>query len=96
MIPSLLNIDPLLTAWLQEDIGRGDRTTEGLELKKTGSGYWIAKSEGVVAGLPVAQRVFQLLSSDISFDPTVEDGEWVKIGQVIAKLNGPLSTLLTV
>ena len=95
MIPSLLIIDPLLTTWLQEDMGRGDRTTDGLGLKKIGSGQWVAKAEGVMAGLPISQRVFQLLNPEVTFQPMVEEGEKVKEGQLVAKLNGPLNALLT-
>ncbi|MDJ0659329.1 MAG: carboxylating nicotinate-nucleotide diphosphorylase [Crocosphaera sp.] len=95
MIPSLLSIDPLLTAWLQEDIGRGDRTTDGLGLKGMGSGQWVAKVSGVMAALPIAKRVFQLLNPDVEFRAKVEDGERIKNGQVIAELNGPLNALLT-
>ncbi|EAZ92561.1 carboxylating nicotinate-nucleotide diphosphorylase [Crocosphaera chwakensis] len=95
MIPSKLIIDPLLIAWLQEDIGRGDRTTDGLNCQEMGSGQWIAKAEGIIAGLPIAQRVFELLNSQIQFIPVVKEGERVKTGQVIAKLNGPLNLLLT-
>ncbi|MDJ0599789.1 MAG: carboxylating nicotinate-nucleotide diphosphorylase [Crocosphaera sp.] len=95
MIPSLLIIDPLLTAWLQEDIGRGDRTTDGLRLGKMGSGQWVAKAEGVIAGLPIAGRVFQLLNTQVEFTAMVAEGETVKTGQVLATLNGPLNALLT-
>ena len=95
MIPSLLIIDPLLTAWLQEDIGRGDRTTDGLRLEKKGTGHWVAKAEGVIAGLPIAQRVFQLLNPNITFNPVIEEGERVSVGQVVANFNGPLNALLT-
>lgn len=95
MIPSSLIIDPLLKSWLQEDIGRGDHTTDGLGLKETGSGHWVAKAEGAIAGLPIAERVFQLLNPNIKFKPTVEEGQRVKVGQVVAQLNGPLNALLT-
>ncbi len=95
MIPSSLIIDPLVTAWLQEDIGRGDRTTDGLGLETTGTGHWVAKAEGVIAGLPIAQRVFQLLNTNITFNPVIEEGERVSVGEVVATLNGPLNALLT-
>lgn len=95
MIPSKLILDPLLIAWLQEDMGRGDRTTEGLKCLKMGSGQWVAKAEGVMAGLPIAQRVFQLLNDQVEFNPLVEEGERVNKGQVIVQLNGLLKDLLT-
>ena len=95
MIPSLLIIDPLLTAWLQEDIGRGDRTTDGLGLETMGTGQWVAKASGVIAALPIAQRVFQLLNPHVEFKAKVKEGERVDKGQIVAELHGPLNALLT-
>ncbi|MEA5536081.1 carboxylating nicotinate-nucleotide diphosphorylase [Crocosphaera sp. XPORK-15E] len=95
MLPSAIILDPLLVHWLQEDIGRGDRTTDGLLLSDLGSGEWIAKASGAIAGLPVAARVFQLLNPGVTFIPVVKEGETVQPGQVIAKIEGPLDALLT-
>jgi nicotinate-nucleotide pyrophosphorylase (carboxylating) len=95
VIPSAIILDPLLTVWLQEDIGRGDRTTDGLGLEEIRSGNWVAKDKGVVAGLPIAGRVFQLLNINVKFTAVVEEGETVKPGQVIATFEGPLNALLT-
>ena len=97
ILPSLIVLDPLLRSWLLEDIGRGDRTTQGLlagEVRK-GQGLWVAKAPGVVAGLPLAARVFQLLSDQVSFVAVTADGEWCDSGQVVAQLQGPLDALLT-
>jgi len=97
VLPSLIVLDPLLRSWLLEDIGRGDRTTQGLlagEVRR-GQGSWVAKAPGVVAGLPIAARVFQLLSDQISFVAVTTDGEWCPSGQVVAQLQGPLDALLT-
>ncbi|MEA5510361.1 carboxylating nicotinate-nucleotide diphosphorylase [Crocosphaera sp. UHCC 0190] len=95
MLPAAIILDPLLVSWLQEDIGRGDRTTDGLLLSDLGSGEWIAKASGAIAGLPVAARVFQLLNPGVTFTPVVKEGETVQAGQVIAKIEGPLDALLT-
>jgi nicotinate-nucleotide pyrophosphorylase (carboxylating) len=95
VIPSSIVLDSLLTVWLQEDIGRGDHTTDGLGLKEISSGNWVAKDKGVVAGLPIAGRVFQLLNPNVRFTAVVEEGERVKPGQVIATFEGPINALLT-
>ncbi|WP_416336929.1 carboxylating nicotinate-nucleotide diphosphorylase [Crocosphaera sp. UHCC 0190] len=95
ILPAAIILDPLLVSWLQEDIGRGDRTTDGLLLSDLGSGEWIAKASGAIAGLPVAARVFQLLNPGVTFTPVVKEGETVQAGQVIAKIEGPLDALLT-
>lgn len=97
MLPSWIVLDGLLTGWLQEDIGRGDRTTLGLaDLgKQGGKAYWIAKADGIIAGLPVAERVFYLLDTAVEFQAEVGEGEAVAQGTVIAEIKGPLDTLLT-
>lgn len=97
MVPGNILLDPLLTAWLQEDIGRGDRTTEGLGdmVQRPGQAQWVAKAPGVIAGLPIAARVFQLLSPDLVLTPLVTEGTAVDAGTAIAQLTGPLWALLT-
>ena len=98
VIPPNIILDNLLKNWLLEDIGRGDRTTAGLfsaDQVVLGTGYWLVKESGVIAGLPMAARVFQLLDEKVNFLPTVIEGEWCESGTVIAKLDGPLNSLLT-
>ena len=53
-IISPLILDSLLREWLVEDIGRGDRTTEGIfpDESPIGLAYWLLKEEGVVAESP--------------------------------------------
>ena len=96
VLPPLLVLDPLLKCWLLEDIGRGDRTTQSLLAPevKTGQGWWVAKAPGVVAGLPIAARVFQLLSEQVSFVAVAPEGKWCEPGQMVAQLQGPLDALL--
>lgn len=97
MLPSWIVLDDLLTRWLKEDIGRGDRTTDGLaELMDVGGqAYWVAKEDGVVAGLPVAKRVFSLLESGAAFRAEVAEGDRISQGTKIASISCQLSTLLT-
>jgi Quinolinate phosphoribosyl transferase, N-terminal domain len=64
VLPPRLVLDPLLHAWLLEDIGRGDRTTNTLlaDALTPATAHWLAKAPGRIAGLPVAARVFHLLN----------------------------------
>lgn len=96
VLPSWLILDPLLRDWLAEDIGRGDRTTQSLLApnSRTGQAQWIAKATGVVAGLPVAARVFQLLDERVKFEAYAAEGESCQPGQVIVKMAGSLDALL--
>jgi nicotinate-nucleotide pyrophosphorylase (carboxylating) len=97
VLPPLLVLDPLLQNWLLEDIGRGDRTTQSLlsDGARTKDATWIAKEFGVVAGLPIAARVFQLLNEKVSMISEVRDGDACESGQVMARLQGPFDALLT-
>lgn len=97
VIPSFFILDQLLRSWLWEDIGRGDRTTHSLLMSgpKTGQAHWVVKESGVVAGLPIASRIFYLLNAQVSFTATVAEGQWCERGQTIAELTGPLDALLT-
>jgi nicotinate-nucleotide pyrophosphorylase (carboxylating) len=96
ILPPWIAIDPILEIWLREDIGRGDRTTQallsgGLSQK---SGSWIAKETGVIAGLPLAARVFRLLNQDLLFQPLIGEGSLVEKGMTIAQFTGDFDTLL--
>lgn len=95
-LPPWLLLDDLLKSWLLEDIGRGDRATQGLFQSPTpeGRGQWIAKAEGIVAGLPIAGRVFYHLNPQIQFTQLVTEGEQCKNGQVIARIEGKMDSLL--
>jgi nicotinate-nucleotide pyrophosphorylase (carboxylating) len=95
-LPPLLVLDPLLQHWLLEDIGRGDRTTQAIFPSRSpvGQAQWIVKEAGVIAGLPIAARVFQLLNHAVVFTAMVENGQWCDRGQTIATLEGPLDALL--
>jgi nicotinate-nucleotide pyrophosphorylase (carboxylating) len=97
MVPPAMVLDPLLRLWLQEDIGRGDRTTQGLGdcIAIAGTAQWIAKAPGVIAGLPIAQRVFHLLDATVTFESLVAEGAVCEPGTAIAQVSGPLGSLLT-
>jgi nicotinate-nucleotide pyrophosphorylase (carboxylating) len=105
VLPPFLVLDGLLHGWLLEDIGRGDRTTGSLFASgsQTAKAQWIAKESGVIAGLPIAARVFQLLNQQVRFVPLVEEGQWCDFSPempserrpVIATIEGPLDALLT-
>jgi nicotinate-nucleotide pyrophosphorylase (carboxylating) len=96
VLPPFLVLDHLLQTWLVEDIGRGDRTTQSLLCQNAtiGKAQWIAKAPGIIAGLPIAARVFQLLNDQVSFVAVSSEGAKCEPGQVVAKINGSLDALL--
>lgn len=96
-LPIPLLLDRMLEEWLREDVGRGDRTTQGLFAGNAppGVAQWIVKEAGIIAGLPVAARVFSLLNKQVSFVELRSDGQWCDRGTVVAEIHGPLDVLLT-
>ncbi|ASC73916.1 putative nicotinate-nucleotide pyrophosphorylase [carboxylating] [Halomicronema hongdechloris C2206] len=96
MLPPQFILDPLLQIWLREDIGRGDLSTQALApvRDEVRQGVWQIKQAGVVVGLPVAARVFEVLDAEVSFMPQVSEGEFWAAGTTIACLQGPLAALL--
>jgi len=81
---------------LAEDVGSGDVTTDGIvPLDAKLRGQIVAKQAGVVAGLDIAQQVFQLLDTDVEFISRAEEGTAVKAGDGLADLFGSARALLT-
>ena len=92
---NLRSLDPLIDLAFEEDIGIGDITTEATVLpEREGIGTLLAKSGGVVAGLPVAERVFAKLDATLAFRSLVNDGDTVEAGTSIAEVQGSAKTIL--
>jgi len=93
--PSIL-IEPLLQEWLQEDIGRGDRAASAL-IERNGipqQAMWLAKQPGVIAGLPLAEKIFSLLG-EIDWHPQVSEGEACDNQQEILRCRAQPTILLS-
>jgi len=90
-----LIIDDLISAFLKEDAPFGDITTDVLiDKKEVSRAEFILKEDGVVAGLDVAARVFELLDDKIIFTKIVPDGSNAKKGTIIAEVAGNTRALL--
>jgi nicotinate-nucleotide pyrophosphorylase (carboxylating) len=79
-----------------EDIGDGDITTNNLvppDSSKTA--ILVAKENGIVAGLPVAEMVFKKFDKNIEWDEKIPDGSEVKPGDVLVEFKGNYRALLT-
>lgn len=80
---------------LNEDIGTGDITTDTLIPDSHWSeAYITAKEEGVIAGLPIVQTVFELVDTHIRFEYLKQDGEQVTYGEHLAMITGSTASIL--
>ena len=88
-------IDKIVLNALEEDMPYGDVTTDNLIPENdVTEAKFIAKAEGVIAGMPVAARVFELIDSRISIEIFKNDGDKVVKGDIIAILRGPTAGIL--
>ena len=91
-----LNVDNLLLQALQEDITSEDITTNAVMREaKAGEVDLICKEDGVIAGLQVYARVFELLDCETVTELYVKDGDFVKKGQLMGKVRGDIRVLLS-
>lgn len=92
----LNNMDSLILSALREDISHEDISTNSVLREATpGKAQLICKQDGILAGLPVFQRVFTLLDGTISFQVFAQDGDMVESGMVIAEVYGDLRSILS-
>lgn len=88
-------IDDLIKKALLEDINYVDVTTDYLVSDDaTTTAKFIAKDDGVLAGIKIAMRTFELLDDKIMFEIFINDGQKVKKGDLIAKMTGKTKALL--
>jgi len=89
-------VEVLIRAALAEDVGPGDWTTLWtVDPGARGTAEIVAKGEVVVAGVDVAVEVFKRVDPDVTASVLVRDGQAVKPGGVILRLEGPLRGILT-
>ena len=89
-------IDDIIKAALKEDINYIDTTSALLINKdKVTDAYFISKADGVLCGIDVAKRVFELIDSSVSFKAHFCDGDRIKKGDIIAEMSGSTLSLLT-
>lgn len=95
-ITMLLNADELIKLALREDISSEDVTTNAvMRTYQKGEVELICKQDGIIAGLEVFKRVFELLDAKTQVEFYAKDGEEVKNGQLIGKVTGDIRVLLS-
>ena len=90
-----LNVDNLILQALREDITSEDITTNSVMPEyQLGEVDLICKQDGVLAGLDVFKRVFELLDASTTFEMQAKDGDEVKNGQLLGSVKGDIRVLL--
>jgi len=87
--------DSLIEAALKEDMPKGDITSESIiPADSESEAIILAKEEGVLAGIDVAERVFHKIDPSVVFEKKLNDGQGFRNGQTLATIQGPSISLL--
>lgn len=95
-VTTKINIDRYIMSALQEDITSEDVTTNAIMPEaRQGKADLICKEDGIICGLEVFKRTFELLDDTAIFEAYVKDGDEVKKGQLMGVIKGDIKALLS-
>lgn len=90
------DIDKIIKAAFDEDIRQGDITTLATVQKdQQGEAKFFIKADGIVAGVDVVKRVFELFDPELECNMFVSDGQRVKKGDIAGIVKGHAASILT-
>lgn len=91
-----IKLEKMLKRFFIEDIGERDITSQSIFPKGTqGQGTFLAKSAGIIAGLPIIETAYRMLDGAIDVQWYISEGEYVNAGDTIAKVNGEVTAILS-
>ena len=91
-----INVDEYILNALREDITSEDVTTNAVMPEaRQGKAELICKQDGIICGLSVFRRVFELLDEKSVFETELKDGDEVKKGQLMGTVYGDIRVLLS-
>jgi len=91
------NINPFIKAALHEDIRDGDHSSLGsIPESATNKAHLLVKSEGMIAGLDLANRIFEYADPSLELEFLKEDGDTIESGEVAFNVTGSSRSILSV
>lgn len=89
------NLDEMIKLWFAEDIGDGDHTTlSSIPADAMGKQQLIIKEDGILAGVEVAKRIFNIFDPNLKMTQFLKDGDVVKKGDIAFVVEGSVRSLL--
>ncbi len=90
------DLDNFIRQALLEDIGDGDHTTlSTIPADTRGKARLLVKEHGIIAGIDIARRVFEIVDAELTFDRVLHDGDKIKVGDIAFYLQGKSSSITT-
>jgi len=88
-------LENFIESALIEDIGDGDHTSLAtIPFSMKGKARLLVKQIGIIAGIDIAKKVFHKLDNEIIFEPFMNDGQFVKPGDIAFQINGSVLAIL--
>ena len=88
-------VDRIIKNALEEDIRQGDVTSEAMAIEMIAEAEIVSKQSGVLAGLMVAKRVFELYDPSLGLEMCKSDGDVIQAGEIMLKIKGNGRSILT-
>ena len=94
-VPNFSLLDPQIEFAIAEDIGDGDHSALScLSTKSQGRIKLLMKEDGIIAGIALAEYIFQKIDTTANFDAVAKDGQWVTAGSIVFTVKGNTIKLL--
>ncbi|PHM28729.1 carboxylating nicotinate-nucleotide diphosphorylase [Xenorhabdus budapestensis] len=90
----ILQLNSMLTRFLEEDIGYGDLSANAIFDTQMGTAQLVSRQDGVFAGGQLLTVGYKLLNNTISVTLHVKDGEWMTQGTILAEIKGAVRDIL--
>ena len=91
-----MDIDQIIENALQEDLGDGDHTSKAIfPLELNGKVKLLSKDTGILAGIPIAEKVFHHVDPAIEMIKIKNDGDPIKPGDIVFEARGKVIPLLS-
>lgn len=90
-----MNLDEIIEKALSEDIGSGDITTDAIcREEKRGKAKLLIKDKGILAGVMIAQKIFNRVDPSLDIEIYKNDGDAVVEGDIVFEVSGNVSSIL--
>lgn len=90
-----MELDAFIKAAIAEDLGTGDHTSQStIPSTQIGKAHLLVKEDGIISGLSIAAKIFNIIDPELKITFSATDGEEVKIKQVLFVVEGKVQSIL--
>jgi len=91
----MINLDEIIATAIREDIGDGDHSSLScIPVSANGKARLLVKENGILAGVEVAQQVFNKIDENLKLKIFLKDGTVIKVGDIVFEVEGKVHSIL--